>query len=203
MTEVILHGLAGKKFKNYNKFFNINKPMDCIEAMDANNPGFKKFFTTSSIKNMQYEMIVDGNALQKSNQAIKKKQIQRIEIVPCITGNDPASLSVFVGTLILGLVFAGIQYLMTPIPEREPKGSISRLGARSFFFANRENLAEQFTPVPLGYGSLRVGSKIIQSVIEPVDLSSLESDFSSSTSTSAGGGSNVVSEAGGGGGGGY
>jgi hypothetical protein len=46
-------------------------------------------------------------------------------------------------------------------------------------FASRENVTAQYTPVPLGYGALRIGTKIIQSIVEPIDLSTNESRLSS------------------------
>lgn len=199
MTEVILHGLVAKKFKGNYKFANIHKPTDVIEAIDANYNGFKNFFKSSAEKNMYYEMIVDGNEITSINQAIEKKEIKKIEIVPSICGSIPAFLGKILINMMIGLVMAGIQYLLTPIPENEPKAAIAKIGAKSFLFANRENLAQQYTPVPLGYGALRVGSKIVQTVVDPISLSSNESKVgftlspgSSSSSADSGGGAGGV-----------
>lgn len=207
MTEVILHGLVGKKFKTKYKFANIYKPTDVIEAIDANCNGFKNFFKLSAGRNMYYEMIVDGNEITAIDQALEKKQINRVEIVPCISGALPTFIAEIFINVLIGVVMAGIQYLLTPIPEDEPKSAIAKLGARSFLFANRENLAEQYTAVPLGYGALRIGSKIIQTVVDPISLSSNESKVafnlapgSSASSSDSGGDAGVGGAAGGAGG---
>ena len=122
-------------------------------------------------------MIVNGNVIKNAQGATQKTEIKTIEIVPCVAGSDPVTaLIVFAVTLVIGLVMAGIQYLMTPIPEEEPKNAVAQTSAKSFFFSNRLNVSKQFVPVPLGYGYLRVGSKIIESYIEPVDLNDKKSN---------------------------
>ena len=171
MTTITLHGIVAKKFKKNHKFANISKPTDAFKAIDANNPGFMDFFKNSAENNQHYEMIINGNAVKNAQDATQKTEIKTIEIVPCVAGSDPVTmLVVFAVNLVIGLVMAGIQYLMTPIPEEEPKNAIAQTSAKSFFFSNRLNVSKQFVPVPLGYGYLRVGSKIIESYIEPVDL---------------------------------
>jgi predicted phage tail protein len=171
MTEIILHGLVGKKFKNTHVFHNIKKPSDCIKAIDCNEVGFMDFFKKDAENNRHYEMIVDGEVVKNANDATETKEIKKIEIVPCIAGADPVSMAIaFVVTLVMGLIMAGIQYLLTPIPENEPQNAIAQIGARSFMFSNRVNHSKQYMPVPVGYGYLRVGSKIVESYIRAVDL---------------------------------
>jgi predicted phage tail protein len=171
MTEVILYGKVAKLFPAKHTFYNINKPSDCLEAIDANYEGFKNFFKNTKETNALYEMIVDGDNVKSAKDAFGKKEIKKIEIVPIITGSDPVSLlTTFTVNLILGLVVAGIQYLLTTIPEDEPIRHTLTPAASSFAFANEQNVASQFTPVPIGYGALRIGSKIIESQRKTIDL---------------------------------
>ena len=190
MTEIILHGLVSKKFKSRHKFHNIKKPVDSIKAIDANCKGFKNFFLNESKKNMLYEMIVDGSVVSNANQALEKKEIKRIDIVPAVSGGGPA-LVAFAVNLVIGLVMAGIQYLMTPIPENAPRAAISQVGGKSFFFSNKENTAQQYVSVPVGYGALRVGSKVISTQVNSKEQneSSVQSFASSSPGGSEAGGS--------------
>ena len=174
MTEIHLHGLIGHKFGKLHKFVNVYKASDCFKAIDANREGFMQYLISSAQKNQHYEMIVDEESIGSVNEAFEKKQIKRIDIVPVLVGNAQFLAQVFVKVLIAAII-AGIQYLLTPIPENEPDGAIGRVAPSSYMFANRENIASQYTPVPLGYGALRVGSKVIQTIIDPVDLSSRES----------------------------
>jgi|TARA_X000001316_G_C917301_1_gene31524 predicted phage tail protein len=169
MTTIVLHGLIAKKFKQEHKFTNINKVVDALSAIDANYPGFKSYIQKSAMEGMNYEFIVDDNEVKNSKDVLSKKEIKKIEIVPSLAGKDPVTFFV---VLAINLVIAGIQYLMTSIPEEEPKVAVAQVGSKSFFFANRDNLASQNTAVPIGYGTLRVGSKIIETIISSNDLNS-------------------------------
>lgn len=168
MTEITLHGLVAKKFKPSFKMSNISRPVDSILAIDANYDGFKNFFLQEAEKNNFYQFVVDGDLVTNANEALGRKEIQTIDIVPCICGGGPAIVA-FVVTLAIGLVMAGIQYLMTPIPESEPKTAVAQLGGNSFWFASKANIPAQFISVPLGYGELRVGSKVIEQTIKAID----------------------------------
>ena len=68
----------------------------------------------------------------------------------------------------VGLVVAGVQYLTTSIPETEPGQRIgdqalstTSMRNASFAFSSPTNTTQQGVPVPIGYGRLRVGSKVI------------------------------------------
>ena len=178
MTEIYIHGLAGRKFGKFHKFMNINKATDCIKAVDVNREGFMQYFISSAQKNEHYELIVDEEPLTSLNEAVEKRKIKRIDIVPVIKGNVNFVVQ-FVVQVLIQVVIAGIQYLMTPISEEEPIAAKARLAPASYMFATRENVTAQYSPVPLGYGALRIGTKIIQSIVEPIDLSTNESRLSS------------------------
>lgn len=185
MTEIFLHGMVSKKFKEYHKFFNIKKATDCIEAIDANHNGFKNFFIQQAERNIFYEIIVDGELVTNARLALEQKEIKKIDIVPAICGSGPIGVA-FAVNLALGLIMAGIQYLMTPIPESSPRAAIAQIGAKSFFFASKDNITSQGSSVPLGYGALRIGSRVVETSIRSVDMSSeTTSDF---VSDSEGGG---------------
>jgi predicted phage tail protein len=160
MTEVILHGLLEKKFKKKYTFSNLKCTADCVQMIDCTSKGFKKFIIEQSMNGVEYEFITDGEKNKSSEDVLKKHKIKKIEIVPCVKGSDPVSFFV---VLVYSLLIAGIVYLMTPIPEIEPSetGGVLDANARSFFFENDQNIAAQGIAVPLGYGRLRVGSKII------------------------------------------
>lgn len=195
MTEVFLHGLVSKKFKSYHKFQTLRRPVDAILAIDANYNGFKNFFLNETERNYLYELVVDGHAVTSAEDALGKRDIKQIDIIPCVSGSG-AVAAAFGARLAMGLIMAGIQYLMTPIPEMGTKGAVAQIGQKSFFFGSKENISQQYTPVPVGYGALRVGSKIIST-----EITSQESNKSSVANvgeSSAGDGGNV-----GGGGGGY
>jgi len=195
MTEIRLHGLVARKFKPHFKMANIAKPVDAILAIDANYDGFKNFFLREAERNHLYQFIVDGELVENANQASNKREIETIDIVPFVGGSGPVGIA-FAVNLAIGLVMAGIQYLMTPIPENEPQAMVAQLGGKSFFFASKGNFTSQYSNVPVGYGELRVGSRVTETLIEAIDRNTSSSTGGSSTSSGGAGG-------GGGGGGGY
>lgn len=188
MTEIVLHGLVSKKFKAVHKMANIKTPSDAIFAIDANYDGFKNFFLKEAEINNFYQFVVDGNLVENANEALEKKEMKRIDIVPYIGGSGPAIIA-FVVTLAIGLVMAGIQYLMTPIPENEPRVMVAQLGGNSFWFASKYNITNQFVSTPIGYGELRVGSTVIETQIKATNRNeTIAVGSSNSVSSSAGGG---------------
>ena len=62
----------------------------------------------------------------------------------------------------LGLVAAGVSYLLAKPPEPEGPRDIELKGPNSYIFQNLENVNKEGNPVPVGYGRLRVGSYVIQ-----------------------------------------
>jgi predicted phage tail protein len=201
MTEIVLHGLVSKKFKAVHKMANIRTPIDAVFAIDANYDGFKNFFLKEASINNYYQFIVDGDLVKNANQALEKKEIKKIDIVPYIGGSGPF-LVAFAVNLAIGLVMAGIQYLMTPIPENEPKLVVAQLGGNSFWFASKSNFTQQYLNAPIGYGELRVGSNTIETQIKATNRNETvgKTTAGGSISSSAGAGGGGV---GGGGGSSY
>ena len=199
MTEIKLHGLAAQKFKPYYKMANIKNPIDAILAIDANYDGFKNFFLKEGQRNHMYQFVVDGALIKTAKEALDKREIKRIDIVPYIGGSGPAAIAFFVN-LAIGLIMAGIQYLMTPIPENEPRVMVAQMDGKSFWFASKENAVSQYTSVPIGYGELRVGSKSVEVKVDAINRNETAST-ASPVQTAVGG--SVGAAAGQGGGGGY
>ncbi len=85
-----------------------------------------------------------------------------------------ALLSSILISVALSAISYGIQALTTKPPSYNavsqggPAASTASTNAtsKSFLFSNRENVASQGNPVPLGYGRLRVGASIIQENIK-------------------------------------
>tara|TARA_Y100000114_G_scaffold24684_1_gene20384 strand:- start:13917 stop:14525 length:609 start_codon:yes stop_codon:yes gene_type:complete len=202
MTEITLHGLASKKFKSHYKMANIKNPIDAVLAIDANYDGFKNFFLKESQRNNMYQFVVDGALVKTAKEALNKKEIKKIDIVPYVGGHGNFAIAFFVN-LAIGLIMAGIQYLMTPIPENEPRVMVAQMGGKSFWFASKENAVSQYTSVPIGYGELRVGSKTVEVKIDAINRNETAAVASPTQVASAGGSVGAAAGQGGGGGGGY
>lgn len=187
MTEIVLHGSLKHEFKEVYKFENIHKVIDCVSAIDAVSPGFRNFLMRNAQENLHCEFLVNNSEPKTKDELFINQPIERIDICPMITGNDPFLLT-FLVTLTMGLIMAGIQYLMTPIPEEEPAEMTMGSANKSFLFASKDNITAQYKPVPLGYGLLRIGTKVIQSTILARDLSKINSSSDPAAGAVAGGG---------------
>jgi predicted phage tail protein len=134
--------------------------------------------------------IIDGEKIQHLDQLNINKKPNQIDLIPTICGSGPAIFAVgallaggastTAGAAILGSAAAaqfavsaglmiasiGLQMMLAPKPEMQrPESTVS--GAKqSFLISSKANLTEQGSPVPVGYGRLRVGSSVIQSTIK-------------------------------------
>tara|TARA_E500000318_G_scaffold111311_2_gene129461 strand:+ start:2552 stop:3199 length:648 start_codon:yes stop_codon:yes gene_type:complete len=174
-TKIHLYGKISKHFGSTFNFANISKPIDCVKAIDSQKKGFINYIKQEAKKGIHYELIINGESQNAFSVNNIQEKIETIDIVPCIIGGTPAFfvavfkvslttakvLSAVTVTLALGLVVAGIVYLLTPIdvdPIREITASVK---GDSFLFSSAENITQQGVPVPVGYGRLRVGSVVI------------------------------------------
>ena len=78
-------------------------------------------------------------------------------------GLSLAASSFAIGTIALAAVSIGLQMLLAPKPDAGPPiSATTKAFSESFSFSNKANVAAQGTPVPVGYGRLRVGSQVVQ-----------------------------------------
>ena len=82
------------------------------------------------------------------------------------------AVSAFLIALGVGLIIAGIMYLLTPIPENEPNEASIRSSIRnsSFLFQNPSNSSSQGRAIPIVYGRLKVGSHVVGTTITNFQL---------------------------------
>lgn len=77
------------------------------------------------------------------------------------------------GALVMGgvgLVAAGITNLLTPMPKFGDFNEIEQGGAKSYLFNGPENTIREGGPVFVGYGRLLIGSHVIQSASDTIDV---------------------------------
>lgn len=68
----------------------------------------------------------------------------------------------------VGFVVGGVMSLLFPPPVPSFQQDVQ---SKSYLFSSLENSTVQGAPVPVGYGRMRIGSKIIETSLEPVNLS--------------------------------
>lgn len=194
MTEVFIHGYLGQKYGKKFKF-SLSKAKDVFRALDCQFENFSNELIKLSRKGMQYSLVVDDEEVSSASDLETNKKIKQIHIVPTIFGAGVAALVVgviaavgsyaaagaglaFLSSVLLSVAVSaisfGLQSLLTKPPsanavsQSSPAASTASTNAtsKSFLFSNRENVASQGNPVPLGYGRLRIGAAIIQENIK-------------------------------------
>jgi predicted phage tail protein len=194
MTNVYLHGVIAKKFGNYFKL-KISNVMSAIKAIEANRIGFMNELFELNKKNINYIILCDSDLIKNSNELLEKKKIKNIYIIPAIVGSgDFAAISLnlvntagqltatgmlvssLVNTLIMGLVNLGVAFISNSVNKQAspPQQNIAIGGAtavieargKSYVFSNKENVAQQATSIPVGYGLMKSSSKIISMSIK-------------------------------------
>lgn len=187
ITKIHIQGILSKYFGGS---FNVNicNSFLALKAIDASRDGFiKKIFDLSAM-GYDYCMIVDGEFVNDINKFIEKRNIKRIDIVPSINGSGGAIVGAIAGAAfaattagviatflvnaaITAAVSLGTSYLAAMMNKQAspPQQSIAVGGAtamleakgKSYIFANYENSANQGDSIPVGYGKMKVASKVI------------------------------------------
>lgn len=194
MTNIILHGILAKEFQPSFRM-KIYKAANVIKAIDANRTSFNKRVLDLAREGLNYTMIVDGKKITELEELNIQKEPKEIHLVPLIVGAGPALgaailtaispalaavgigaggaftsamlASQILGSVIMTTVSMGLQMLLAPKPDAGPPISASTKAlSESFVFSNKANVASQGTPVPVGYGRLKVGSQLIQMSIK-------------------------------------
>jgi predicted phage tail protein len=163
MTTIRLHGILAQKYGEVFKM-DINKPRDVIRAIDANRDGFRKTVVDLQKQGFTYELIVNKKRLNKE-EFLNSKSPQEIDFVPFIVGSGPETWI----ALAIALVSAVVQYAL--IDPGTIDGGETTVGGDSkslMFSSSQINLAAQGSPLPIGYGRLRVGSSVIQSSMKSI-----------------------------------
>ena len=167
---------------------------------DKSNIGYRVLINGRDFLYDEEKDINSAEGLSSSELIMDKSDLKTIDIVPVIEGADEivpllvgAALmatgigmaggfsalmqggnfmaqAVFMGGV--GLVAAGITNLLTPMPKfgdfREIEGA--GVGSKSYLFNGPENTIREGGPVFVGYGRLLVGSQVIQSAADTVDV---------------------------------
>lgn len=190
MTNITLHGILGKEFGE-NLKLNLNRTKYILKAIDVNKKNFINRINELSREGLNYTIIIDNQKIQDISELDIKNTPQEIHLVPMIVGSGAAigaavltgisaglagigigTATVFtssmlasqiVGGLILSAVSLGLQYLLADNESTSSQASASTKALEeSFIFSNKVNLANQGSPVPIGYGRLKVGAQVIQ-----------------------------------------
>lgn len=189
MTAVRLHGVLAKEFGTYFTV-SISRAKEVLRAIDANRKNFIHRINDLAKQGMNYTLVVDGKRVEDLAEIEMQAEVKTIDLIPLVCGAGagaigvgiltlvgagsvagtvfaPTLLAVFVGTLALTAVSIGLQLALAPKPDAGPPISATTKALQdSFTFSNKANVASQGSPVPVGYGRLKVGSQVIQFCIK-------------------------------------
>ena len=172
MTTIRLHGILGKEYSDVFSL-KIGNPSSVLSAIDCNRKGFLKRVVELQKQGFIYDVIVNKTRIADGYQMDTMRNPETIDLVPVIVGSGPIGAFLFGGTSILGslagsLALAGISYALSPKPDRQDQrvSATAEASRSSFVFGNVINTASQVTPVPIGYGRLKIGSKVIQATVK-------------------------------------
>lgn len=189
MTNIILHGILAQEF-GVNFKMKIYKAANVIKAIDANRKNFNKRIFELSKEGLNYTMIVDGKKITELEELNIQREPNEIHLVPLIVGSGftavgaaiisvgslgtvsfaSASAMTFMGVSVAGVVGSiaatavsiGLQMLLSPKPDAVSISASTKALSDSFGFSSKTNVASQGSPVPIGFGRLKVGAQIIQ-----------------------------------------
>lgn len=175
MTNINLHGLLAFEFGESMRLF-IRRPKEVFNAIDANKKNFQQRIIELAKIGCHYSIIIDGQNLKDLKELEIKKQPQVIDLVPVVAGSGSGGFLAALGVIVsiipglkpvgIALIGMGVSMMLAPKPTplEPPKASVGTASAlnQSFYFSNTANLSQQGSPVPIGYGRLKIGSLVVQ-----------------------------------------
>jgi|TARA_R100000081_G_C4785563_1_gene154279 predicted phage tail protein len=171
MTLIKIHGILAREYGSSFKF-ELSNPKNVLEAIDCNKQGFIKRLIELQKQGFCYDIIINKKRVTQEEHISGVKNPKTIDLVPAIAGAGPAFFLPLVGGSALlaniasALFFAVIAYALTPKPEVEALEIEADASKSSLIFTNTVNVASQGSPVPIGYGRLKVGSQVVQATIK-------------------------------------
>jgi predicted phage tail protein len=171
MTTIRLHGILAQEYSDV-FFMKIGKSGSVFSAIDCNHKGFTKRVVELQREGFFYDVIVNKTKTTNPQEIDGVKNPETIDLVPVIVGSGPALLWITGGTfwanVAASIALAGISYALSPKPDTQNQGveATAQASKGSFVFGGAVNTASQGTHVPIGYGRLKVGSKVVQATIK-------------------------------------
>lgn len=157
MTEVYLHGILAKKFKE-KYILDVSQPEDIFVAIDSNSPRFITFLQ-NNVDKMNLSVLVNKKVVTDPSKI--QSDLRRIDLIPTCEGSAISLLGWFLISLVVSVGIAYLQAASSITPPENDSNSEQSVKTRSFEFSGEINLEKQGKPVPVGYGRLRVGSYVV------------------------------------------
>tara|TARA_Y100001951_G_C11282283_1_gene266228 strand:+ start:931 stop:1608 length:678 start_codon:yes stop_codon:yes gene_type:complete len=182
MTEVFLEGrlgrVVGKKFS-----FKTRTLKEVLAAIEANTGKLRTYFNLNGRR--AFAVFVNGKELDPSAYSLNVNvEGKNVLIIPMLFGAIAVSLTTaivgaiglagskiatfIVGTLVSAALSFGLNLLISKIMKPDDPEA---LNTSSFLFGQAENVSKQGVVVPVGYGRMQIGSRVISVNLFNVDRS--------------------------------
>jgi predicted phage tail protein len=184
MKTILLYGALGKKFGKKHSL-DVKNPAEAIRALSVILKGFKRYMIND--KDSGYKIFVGTDNIYATDMHNPTSDKEVIRIVPIITGyakgdnplytmiglilvllayayggpaagNAMSSGWAIVAQVGISLMITGISGMLAEAGEEDNEDSDSK---PNYAFDGAVNTTRQGNPVPVGYGTLRVGSQVI------------------------------------------
>ena len=157
MTEIFMHGILAKKFKE--KYcFSLNKFEEVLSAIECVEPEFRSFLS-NNFDSMEFAILCDGKTVNSESDCLSACP-KRIDLVPAAKGSLP-QFAIFLIMLFVNVGIAMIQAANSVPKPQMDNNSEQAVKTKSYEFNGEANIQRQGRPVPVGYGRLRVGSYVV------------------------------------------
>lgn len=170
MKKFILHGDMAEHFCE-NITLNVDTMREVISALCTNFPDFKKYYIDKSLDGVSY-IFVDSDNNEHEMYCLDLPLLDKeYHILPSIAGSSGAGdlATGFGQNLVLGYLMSVFTDMLGDGMSDDGTPEYEIITTNSFIYSQNENTVEQGSPVPVVYGQLRVGSKVIQSTIHNYD----------------------------------
>ena len=175
LKTIKLYGELGKKFGREFQL-DVSSPAEAVRLLSANFKGFKQFFVGEDGKK-EYHILLNEQDLDTEEAFYPSSTKETIKIIPVIEGSGENPLvRIVIGAVLIyfsqydstgtlfaagvGLIVGGVTQLLFPVTT--PAGDTELDENRpAYNFDGPVNTIRQGNPVPVGYGTLRVGSQVV------------------------------------------
>ena len=173
MTSVSLEGRLGQIVGSHFSF-KTRTLREVLDAIEANTGKFRNYLLGNGKR--MFAIFVDGKELDPVASLNTNVKNKKITIIPLLFGAFVASLTAaivgamavtgvaakvatfVVGTVLSAALSFGISLLISKIMKQDDPEA---LNTSSFLFGQAENVTKQGVVVPVGYGRMQVGSRVI------------------------------------------
>ena len=183
MTSVSLEGRLGQIVGSHFSF-KTRTLREVLDAIEANTGKFRNYLLGNGKR--MFAIFVDGKELDPVASLNTNVRNKKITIIPLLFGAFVASLTAaivgamavtgvaakvatfVVGTVLSAALSFGISLLISKIMKQDDPEA---LNTSSFLFGQAENVTKQGVVVPVGYGRMQVGSRVISVNLFNIDRS--------------------------------